>query len=104
MARASERASRYNATEAATPRYAVMANDTRELVRPAHGAMRLPEAEVLSYNVELKDDESFVGDRANKGAFRGFLEKWRKSMREVGQDPFGEVSSRPSTGRPGCLA
>jgi len=36
----------------------------------AHGAARLPAVEVIDYNVELKDDEGFVGDRASKSAFR----------------------------------
>jgi hypothetical protein len=71
-----------------------MANETRERVGLAHGAMCLPGVKVLSYNVELKDDGSFVGDRANKGAFRRFIENWRKPMREIGEDPFGEVPSR----------
>jgi hypothetical protein len=59
----------------------------------AHGAGRLPEVDVLSYNVELKDDEGYVGDRASKGAFRQFVENWRKPLRDVGEDPFGDVSS-----------
>jgi hypothetical protein len=32
----------------------------------AHGATRLPSVDLDSYNVELKDDESFLGDRASK--------------------------------------
>jgi hypothetical protein len=35
-----------------------------------HGALRLRSVDVDSYNVELRDDEGFIGDRANKGAFR----------------------------------
>jgi hypothetical protein len=38
-----------------------------------HGALRLPAVDVEAYNIELKDDEGFVGDRANKGAFRRFI-------------------------------
>ena len=44
-----------------------------------HGASRLPSVEVDSYNIELKDDEGFIGDRASKGAFRDIIENWRKS-------------------------
>src|SRR5581483_3995490 len=44
----------------------------------AHGVPRLPSVQVESYNTELKDDEGFVGDRASKGAFRRFIEEWRK--------------------------
>jgi hypothetical protein len=47
-----------------------------------HGGILLPAVEVISYNVELKDDEGFIGDRASKGAFREFIENWRKPMRE----------------------
>ena len=59
----------------------------------AHGARRLPGVEVISYNVELKDEAGFVGDRASKGAFRNFIEEWRKPMRRIGQDPFGNEQS-----------
>jgi predicted NBD/HSP70 family sugar kinase len=61
------------------------------LVGPAvsvHGSARLPAVEVESYNVALKDNEGFVGDRASKGAFRDFIEQWRKPLRKSGQDPF----------------
>jgi predicted NBD/HSP70 family sugar kinase len=57
----------------------------------AHGAARLPSVEVDSYNVELKDDEGFLGDRASKGAFTDIVENWRKALRKVGDDPFGDV-------------
>jgi hypothetical protein len=54
-----------------------------------HGTARLPAVEVHSYNVELKDDDGLVGDRANKRAFRAILERWRKPLRKAGSDPFG---------------
>src|SRR3954468_6240277 len=56
----------------------------------AHGATVLPAVEVDSYNVELKDDEGFLGDRASKGAFREFVENWRKPLRKMGMDPLGD--------------
>jgi hypothetical protein len=56
----------------------------------AHGASRLPSVDVDSYNIELKDDEGFVGDRASKGAFRKIVENWRKPLRKGGNDPFGK--------------
>ena len=56
----------------------------------AHGAARLPAVEVADYNVELKDDEGFIGDRASKGAFRKFIENWRKPLRDLNHDPFGD--------------
>jgi hypothetical protein len=59
----------------------------------AHGASRLPSVEIDSFNIELKDDEGFIGDRASKGAFRDILEKWRKPLRKTGEDPFGKEPS-----------
>jgi len=58
-----------------------------------HGAERLPSVDIDSYNLELKDEEGFVGDRASKGAFQAILEAWRKPLRKAGDDPFGNKSS-----------
>src|SRR4051812_36768248 len=58
-----------------------------------HGATRLPSVDVDSFNIELKDDEGFLGDRASKGAFRKILERWRKPLRKSGEDPFGKEPS-----------
>jgi predicted NBD/HSP70 family sugar kinase len=71
-----------------------MAEQTTTLPAVAtHGATRLPSVELDSYNVELKDDEGFIGDRASKGAFRTIIENWRKPLRKAGQDPFGDEAS-----------
>jgi predicted NBD/HSP70 family sugar kinase len=58
-----------------------------------HGAARLPSVDVDSYNIELKDDEGFIGDRASKSAFREIIENWRKALRKTGDDPFGAKAS-----------
>src|SRR5437762_14170738 len=58
-----------------------------------HGATRLPAVEVDSYNLELKDDEGFLGDRASRKAFHEILENWRKPLRKLGTDPFGDTAS-----------
>jgi predicted NBD/HSP70 family sugar kinase len=58
-----------------------------------HGATRLPSVDVDSFNIELKDDDGFLGDRASKGAFRKILEQWRKPLRKSGEDPFGKEPS-----------
>lgn len=71
-----------------------MANKVSKSAGLSHGATSLPAVDVVSYNVELKDDEGFLGDRACKGAFREFIENWRKPMRDLGEDPFGDISSR----------
>jgi predicted NBD/HSP70 family sugar kinase len=59
----------------------------------AHGATHLPSVNVDDYNIELKDDEGFIGDRASKGAFRAIIENWRKALRKNGDDPFGDEKS-----------
>jgi hypothetical protein len=58
-----------------------------------HGASRLPSVDVDTFNIELKDDEGFLGDRASKGAFREIFDRWRKPLRKTGKDPFGDVPS-----------
>jgi ROK family len=60
----------------------------------AHGALDLPEVSVQSYNVELREGETFVGDRASKGAFNEILEEWRERLRRVDADPLGDVPTR----------
>ena len=70
-----------------------MAEQTTLPAIAAHGASRLPSVEVDSYNVELKDDEGFIGDRASKVAFRDIIENWRKQLRKMGDDPFGDAKS-----------
>ena len=58
-----------------------------------HGAPRLPSVEVDSFNIELKDDEGFLGDRASKGAFREILDAMRKPLKKNGDDPLGKKST-----------
>jgi predicted NBD/HSP70 family sugar kinase len=58
-----------------------------------HGASRLPSVEVDSFNVELKDDEGFLGDRASKGAFREILDGLRKPLKKNGDDPLGKKAT-----------
>jgi hypothetical protein len=59
----------------------------------AHGATHLPSVDLDSYNVELKDDEGFIGDRASKGAFRQIIHNWREALRQTGSDPLGDETS-----------
>src|SRR6201994_3733160 len=58
-----------------------------------HGATRLPSVDVDSFNVELKDDDGFLGDRASKGAFRKILDDLRKPLKKNGEDPLGAKSA-----------
>jgi len=57
-----------------------------------HGATRLPSVEIDSFNIELKDDGGFLGDRASKGAFRRILDDLRK-LRNEDEDPLGDKDS-----------
>jgi len=70
---------------------------TDELVKTTgiahHGAERLPSVDVDSFNIEMKDEDGFLGDRASKGAFREILDRWRKPLRKTGEDPFGKEPS-----------
>ena len=59
----------------------------------AHGASRLPSVDVTGFNIELKDEKGFLGDRASRGAFREILDRWRKPLRKSGEDPFGKEPS-----------
>jgi hypothetical protein len=69
-----------------------------EKVRPAplfaaHGSARLPLVDLNSYNLELKDGDKFLGDRASKRAFWAIFDKWRKPLIKAQKDPFGGRSS-----------
>jgi predicted NBD/HSP70 family sugar kinase len=71
-----------------------MAEDTATTTGIArHGATRLPSVDVDSFNIELKDDEGFLGDRASKGAFRKILDSLRKPLKGNGDDPLGKKAS-----------
>lgn len=56
----------------------------------SHGAMELPSVEIDSYNLEIRDEEGFVGDRASRGAFNAIMEEWREPLRKLGADPLGD--------------
>jgi len=58
-----------------------------------HGAATLPSVEVDSYNLEIRDDEGFVGDRASRGAFNAIMDEWREPLRKLGADPLGDEST-----------
>ena len=58
-----------------------------------HGATLLPSVEVDAYNAELRDSEGFIGDRASNRAFRSILQDWRERLRQVDDDPLGDVAT-----------
>jgi predicted NBD/HSP70 family sugar kinase len=59
-----------------------------------HGASILPRVEVDGYNLELKENGGFLGDRASKKALYALLDKWRKPLAKEEKDPFGGRASR----------
>jgi predicted NBD/HSP70 family sugar kinase len=59
-----------------------------------HGATRLPSVDVDSFNIELKDDDGFLGDRASKGAFRKILDTLREPLKKNGDDPLGKKAAK----------
>src|SRR4051812_3649035 len=58
-----------------------------------HGTDLLSTVQVDTYNAELRDADGFIGDRASNRAFRSILEDWRERLREIGEDPIGDVVS-----------
>jgi len=53
-----------------------------------NGASELPSVFVTSYNLEARDEDGFVGDRARRGAIFDHLEELRTALREHGEDPI----------------
>jgi hypothetical protein len=58
-----------------------------------HGSAMLSAVRVDSYNGELRDAAGFVGDRASGRAFRAILEAKRGRIRQMIDDPMGNVES-----------
>lgn len=56
-----------------------------------NGADDLPSVLVDDYNIELRDREGFIGDRASKSAFAEKLKDWRKRVKAAGKDPLGDT-------------
>jgi hypothetical protein len=63
------------------------------LGRVKHGSARLPTVRIDAYNGELRDGRGFVGDRASGRAFRAILEVKRVRMRQIEDDPIGNIES-----------
>ena len=59
---------------------------------PSHGAGELRSVHVDDYNVELREDGAFLGDRANKKAFQAILDRWRQKLGDA--DPLRDVSTQ----------
>jgi hypothetical protein len=70
-----------------------MTNGKDEGTLPTHGAKTLPSVEVDDYNLEIEDEEGFIGDKASKGAFRRMLDEVKEVLRKDDEDPFGDKDS-----------
>ena len=64
---------------------------------PTHGASELPSVVVETYNAELRDADGFIGDRASNRAFRAIVDEWRQRLRDVGEDPLGDIPTADLT-------
>ena len=59
-----------------------------------HGASELPSVVVTSYNLEIRDEDGFVGDKASRGAFVEHLDALREHLRKTDADPLkGETAN-----------
>jgi hypothetical protein len=66
-------------------------NSEERTALPLSGARVLPSVQVDSYNLEIKDEEGFIGDRARKGAFWEIVDDIRKTLKDVDDDPLGDI-------------
>ena len=62
-------------------------------MRIRHGATDLRHVIVDSYNIELREGDGFLGDRANKRMFKAMLENRRQRLRRSHGDP---LATRPT--------
>ncbi len=58
-----------------------------------HGAGRLTAVHIDTCNAELRDEEGFIGNRASGRAFRAILEDGRERVRQIDDDPLGDIAS-----------
>src|SRR5687767_3975215 len=60
----------------------------------AHAPEARPGVILKSYNLQLQDEEGFVGDRASGKAFRAMLGELRAQMSEIADDPLGKKATK----------
>lgn len=66
--------------------------DDEPVALPYHGAADLPHVHVDSYNLELRDAEGFIGDKASGRAFRKLLDDIRKDAKGTTETEMAPVS------------
>jgi predicted NBD/HSP70 family sugar kinase len=74
-----------------------MAKEPEKNTLPTHGSSILASVEVDSYNLEIEDNDGFVGDKASKSAFREILDDLREPLRKLGEDPLGKEATEDIT-------
>ena len=67
--------------------------EPKQATLPVHGAANLASVEIVSSNLELEDEDGFIGDKASKSAFREALDDVRSTLRKAGLDPLGKKAS-----------
>lgn len=65
-----------------------------------HGAEELPSVVVTSYNLEIRDADGFLGDKASRSAFMDHLAELRGHLAEAGEDPLADAGKTPSKSEP----
>jgi len=55
---------------------------------------------VDAYNIEIRDGETFIGDRASRRAFQSILDDLREKISRTGGDPFGNGKNGSRKGEP----
>jgi hypothetical protein len=80
-------------TKKPAARHVAMTSPSKPDSSGPHGAAELPSVTVDSYNLELRNHDGFIGDRASKRAFVDIVEDWRERLRRVSDDPLGEIKS-----------
>ncbi|MCO5090119.1 ROK family protein [Bosea sp. (in: a-proteobacteria)] len=64
------------------------AGTSRKAATGPHGSAELPSVTVTSYNLEIRDDDGFVGDKASRAAFVEHLDALRRHLDRSGDDPL----------------
>ena len=53
-----------------------------------HGSLELPSVTITGYNLEIRDEDGFVGDKASRSAFVAHLDALRRHLRNEDGDPL----------------
>lgn len=68
--------------------------DPDHVAQPWHGAADLPAVHVDSYNLEIRDAEGFIGDKASGRAFRDLIDRLRKEGKDLTEHELRDTRAR----------